>query len=113
MIAKPLKSKPVEVKLQWKEIVKEGKKRPCLIYQDCILEKPEKLRFITFRNNFCSFITIQAKSSNDGNLFTVVPKLQLMQDAHYENDAQNWHRIDVQNTFKKKSPIDDQKYSHL
>ncbi len=107
------KSHAIAVPVTAKDVVREDKKRPCLIYQDFVLEKAEKLCYITFTNYFCAFISIQAKSANDSSYFTVVPRYTLMNDPHYSNDAQNTHTIHVGRTFRRKPIADTRTYQHI
>jgi len=41
----------------------------------------------------------------DKNWVSVLKNYQLMADAHYENDAQNWHIIGVELVSKKEDTI--------
>ncbi|KAG2382532.1 hypothetical protein C9374_005112 [Naegleria lovaniensis] len=95
---------PVLCEFKPLEIVKEQSKRPCLIYQDIKFEKPTQIAFIIFRNYYCSHITIKYKAQN-GMFVTLLSKFQLMENANYENDSQNYVRIncgkDFNSNYKK------------
>ena len=85
--------------------------RPCQHYIDLTFNKDNEISFfsyITLQNFYTYAITIKqfiapAGSSNpreemkeDKNWVSVLKNYHLMQDAHYENDAQNWHIIGVE-----------------
>ncbi|KAL9641543.1 hypothetical protein ABK040_013464 [Willaertia magna] len=83
-----------------KEIIKDGNKRPCLIFQDCFFEKPTKLAFIVFRNYYCSHITIKHQTKS-GTFVTLLSNYKLMQNPNFENDSQDYHRINCATVFNK------------
>ena len=70
-------------------------KRPARIYQDISLEAAAPLRFIVFRNFYSASITVKYRQDN-GAWATLVGDTRLMADAHFEDDAQLWHRIRVE-----------------
>ena len=82
--------------------------RPCQHYIDITFNKDNEISFfsyLTLQNFYTHAITIKqfvapANSNNvredmqeEKNWVSVLKNYTLMQDAHYENDAQNWHII--------------------
>lgn len=56
----------------------------------------QQIEYITFRNYYCCFISIHySKRNNPIDWIPLVERLRLMKDAHYEDDAQDWHCIQV------------------
>ena len=85
--------------------------RPCQHYIDISFNKENEVAFfsyLTLQNFYTYAITIKqfiAPSSgsnpredmqDEKNWVSVLKNYTLMQDAHYENDAQNWHIIGVE-----------------
>ena len=82
--------------------------RPCTHHIDITFNKDNKIAFfsyLTLQNFYTHAITIKqfvapASSTNpkeelkeDKNWVSILKNYRLMGDAHYENDAQNWHII--------------------
>ena len=77
--------------------------RPCQCYIDIEFKKEIETTFfsyLVFQNFYCHQITIKqfcGKSSNDMKddkmWRTILKNYTLMQNPHYETDAQNWHII--------------------
>ena len=87
--------------------------RPCQHYIDLTFNKENEISFfsyITLQNFYTHAISIKqflpsggsaaAASKEDmkdeKNWTTILKNYRLMQDAHYENDAQKWHIIGVE-----------------
>ena len=85
--------------------------RPCQHYIDISFNKDADISFfsyITLQNFYTHAITVKqfitpAGSSNvkeemkdDKNWVSILKNYTLMQNAHYENDAQNWHIVGVE-----------------
>jgi hypothetical protein len=50
-----------------------------------------------FRNYYCAFISIQyLRGMNEVSWIPLLDRYNLMKDPHYEDDAQNWHCINLQ-----------------
>ena len=101
--------KPAEITVSNKVATKQ--QRPCQHYIDITFNKEADLSFfayITLQNFYTHAITIKqfvppSNSSNqkqdlqdDKNWVSILKNYKLMADAHYENDAQNWHIIGVE-----------------
>ena len=89
--------------------VTSKKSRPCIIYQQIDFNIPTKISFITFRNFYCAAIIIKQNTSvanfnddeNSNNYWDQVIEQQLMCNPNYEDDAQNYHSIELNTTFIK------------
>ncbi|DBA04147.1 TPA: hypothetical protein N0F65_004255 [Lagenidium giganteum] len=68
--------------------------------------KPKSLGYIVFRNFYTASIRIEQQNM-DGSTVVLLPGYRLMQHAHCEDDAQNWHLLAVD---KFQTKID---YLHL
>ena len=91
--------------------VSTKQQRPCQNYIDITFNKDNEISFfsyLTLQNFYTHAITIKQfkappNSTNPRdemkehkNWVSVLKNYQLMEDAHYENDAQNWHIIGVE-----------------
>ena len=85
--------------------------RPCQHYIDITFNKDNEVTFfsyITLQNFYTHAITIKQfiaptnsqnpreEMKDERNWTSVLKNYTLMQDAHYENDAQNWHIIGIE-----------------
>lgn len=68
--------------------------RPCRIYQDITFADPVTLSSLVFRNYYTYSITIKHRPAR-GPWVTLVSDLTLMRSPHFENDAQDWHAVEV------------------
>jgi hypothetical protein len=68
--------------------------RPCRIYQDITFASPVTLCSLVFRNYYTYSITIKHRPAR-GPWVTLVGDLKLMRSPHFENDAQDWHAVEV------------------
>eukprot|EP00164_Ancoracysta_twista_P006491 GFYU01009044.1.p1 GENE.GFYU01009044.1~~GFYU01009044.1.p1 ORF type:complete len:229 (+),score=35.09 GFYU01009044.1:105-791(+) len=95
--------KYVTVKAEIGEKIQVGQ-RPCPIYFDVSLPQPGPIDYLVFKNYFVGFITIsvandelkslKSVAASDGAKWTTVLKdYRLMKYPHYENDAEDWHRV--------------------
>eukprot|EP00736_Rhodelphis_marinus_P008330 Rmarinus@m.13295 len=100
----PTQGKCVSIPFRISDPVTTLKKRPCRIYQDLQFSPPAKLRYLVFRNYYCAWITVKGKAvGTDGNEFwkTLLHEHLLMKDPHYEDDAQDWHRIPLYQNMER------------
>lgn len=82
--------------------VKQGSKRPCSVYQEISFEASTSLYCITFRNYYCSQVSVKqlVPHSDDPDEMeyhwvTVLDAKQLMASPHHEDDAQAYHTLTV------------------
>eukprot|EP00455_Lapot_gusevi_P006126 TRINITY_DN12618_c0_g1_i2.p1 TRINITY_DN12618_c0_g1~~TRINITY_DN12618_c0_g1_i2.p1 ORF type:complete len:211 (+),score=3.78 TRINITY_DN12618_c0_g1_i2:92-634(+) len=81
--------------------------RPCSIYQQIAFSSPIQLSHITFRNYYCASISVkQLQRVNEKRVWRTILKKPLMEDPHYEDDAQNYHVIHSSQFNQKYSPDD-------
>eukprot|EP01083_Nonionella_stella_P066607 175562_1 len=71
-----------------------GSQRPCHIFQEIRFTRPVQIDYITFRNFYCSSITVQELKQNSSDRSTqtwnvVLDRYHLMPDSHYEDRAQD------------------------
>eukprot|EP00741_Cyanophora_paradoxa_P000272 tig00000403_g264.t1 len=72
-------------------------RQPGPVVQEVQLNPPSPLKYITFKNYYSAFVTVQIKFVDDERVWaTVVREQQLMKHPHYEDESQNWHVIPVQ-----------------
>lgn len=78
-------------------LVKTRHQRPCTIYQEFALSGPtERLSRIVFRNYYCASITLMQDVGEEGEVqWEAILERRLMQDPHYEGDAQDYHCLFV------------------
>ena len=84
----------VSVKFTVESSMTAQQERPCTIYQEIRFAEPIDIEFITFRNFYCAYITIDKYIDSEWE--TILRKYQLMKNGHFENDAQNSHIIHQQ-----------------
>ena len=96
--------------------------RPCETYVELVFTKGTILSYILFQNYYTYSITIKQmvpkksekgeegttkqnifelaeKKSTDVKWVTVLRNYQLMQNSHFEDDAQNWHIIKADQVY--------------
>jgi len=84
-----------EVPITLRDQEKTQASRPCHVYQEVMLKRPCKLRYITFQNYYCASIQVQVKQSAVCDWNVVVEDFELMDNCFFENDAQCWHTLDT------------------
>ena len=96
-------------------IVKTKEKGPCKCFHDVSFRTADesdifKAGVIRFRNYYCATLTIKQlytdETAGKDRWRTVLNEKKLMQDPHYEDDAQAWHYIKISD-FKKSSFVPD------
>lgn len=80
--------------------------RPCQAYIEIEFRKENEtshFNYLIFQNFYCHQITIKqftgknpADRKDDKNWKSILKNYTLMQNPHYESDAQNWHIIGVE-----------------
>jgi hypothetical protein len=70
--------------------------RPCEMYYEITFpSSAEDLFSVQFQNYYCTWLTVKARERDDTRWRTVLKRRRLMEDAHYEDDAQDWHSVKV------------------
>jgi hypothetical protein len=70
--------------------------RPCEMYYEISFPSSAADLFsIQFQNYYCTWLTVKARARDDTRWRTVLKRRRLMDDAHYEDDAQDWHSIKI------------------
>ena len=96
-------------------IVKTKEKGPCKCFHDVSFRTAAesdmfKAGVIRFRNYYCATLTIKQlytdETASKERWRTVLSETKLMQDPHYEDDAQAWHYIKISD-FKQSSFVPD------
>ncbi len=80
--------------------------RPCEIYYEIAFPSSAADLFcIQFRNYYSTWLTVKQREHDDTRWRTVLKRHRLMEDAHYEDDAQDWHSIKVSEFSPRYSPF--------
>ena len=85
---------------------------PCMTYVECTFSKPQDIGLLShmaFQNYYTYSITIKQfvsptqstnpsrdEMKNEANWVAILKNYKLMNNAHYEGDAQNWHIIGLE-----------------
>eukprot|EP00483_Globobulimina_turgida_P005594 UN05604 len=102
----------VSVKFTVEPQVLTQQQRPCVIYQEIKFTEAINIEFITFRNFYCAFVTIHKyndkhETNKMDEWITILSKHQLMENGHFENDAQDSHIIHNSQFIKNESKSDE------
>lgn len=78
----------------------EGRPIPSRRIVDAKVEgRPERVRFIAFRNHYSSCVTVKARVAGSGGASgpwqTVLTTYKLMRSPHFEDDAEDWKVIEL------------------
>jgi len=94
-----------EIKVSVTDKISVDNRKPCASYMDITFPPNLNLDYLMFQNHYTGFITVKqvfpkqhqdlsAGRKSDAYLYvTVLKKYKLMQNPHFENEAQNWHII--------------------
>eukprot|EP00002_Diphylleia_rotans_P023606 TRINITY_DN4646_c0_g1_i7.p1 TRINITY_DN4646_c0_g1~~TRINITY_DN4646_c0_g1_i7.p1 ORF type:complete len:193 (+),score=39.71 TRINITY_DN4646_c0_g1_i7:57-635(+) len=79
--------------IDFRVLIHDGAEQSRKMCYELLLTIPARVECIMFRNYYCAFLKIEAIFSVDPEWKTIQQKYSLMTDPHFENDAQDWHRI--------------------
>ena len=106
------RARAVELPCRVSNVLHTKESRPNKSYIDIVFQYPSKLNFLVFRNFFTHSITIRHyASAEDDKGRDVLKGYKLMMNSQCENDAHNYHCIDVYKHFTK--AFDTFRVSHL
>eukprot|EP01060_Flectonema_neradi_P041475 TRINITY_DN9876_c0_g1_i2.p1 TRINITY_DN9876_c0_g1~~TRINITY_DN9876_c0_g1_i2.p1 ORF type:complete len:210 (+),score=17.88 TRINITY_DN9876_c0_g1_i2:120-749(+) len=105
------RARAVELPCRVSDVIYSAHSRPNKSYIDLVFQFPSKVNYLVFRNYFTYTITIQHFANAEDEGKEVLKGYKLMNSPQCENDAHNYHCIDVSKQFCK--GFDTYRVSHL